>query len=143
MAVVEGYEVPDDLYYHKQHVWVRVEGEEAIVGLTDFTQKLGGEISYIEMPEEGDEVKQDERVGTIETGKWLGKLYAPLSGQVTAVNEEVDDDPTIINSDPYGEGWVFKMKIKDTSELSNLMKGEASHDWLKGEIKKHVKKEKK
>lgn len=142
MATVEGYEVPDDLYYHKEHVWAKVEGEEATVGLTDFTQKLAGEISYIEMPEEGGEIKQDEVIGTIETGKWLGKLYAPLSGQVTAVNEEVDDDPTIINSDPYGKGWVFKMKIKDTSELSNLMKGEASHGWLRGEIKKHTKEKK-
>jgi len=139
MANVEGYDVPDDLYYHKEHVWVRVEGEEATVGLTDFTQKLAGEISYIEMPEEGDEIKQDDVVGTIETGKWLGKLYAPLSGEVIAVNEDVDDDPTIINSDPYGKGWVFKMKIKDPSELSNLMKGEASHGWLREEIKKNVK----
>ena len=142
MAKVEEYDMPDELYYHKEFMWVRVEGEEAVVGLNDFSQKLAGEISYIEMPEEGDEVKQDEAIGSYETGKWLGKLYAPVSGEVTAMNEEVEDEPTLANKDPYGEGWLFKIKMGDLAQLDNLMKGEEAIEWLKGEIAKHAKEKK-
>jgi len=142
MARVEEYDMPDELYYHKEFMWVRVEGEEAVVGLNDFSQKLAGEISYIEMPEEGDEVKQDEAIGSYETGKWLGKLYAPVSGEVAAMNEEVEDEPTLVNKDPYGEGWLFKIKMGDPAQLDNLMKGEEAIEWLKGEIAKHAKKKK-
>ncbi|TET29074.1 glycine cleavage system protein GcvH [Candidatus Aerophobetes bacterium] len=142
MAKVEEYDMPDELYYHKEFMWVRVEGEEAVVGLNDFSQKLAGEISYIEMPEEGDEVKQDEAIGSYETGKWLGKLYAPVSGEVTAMNEEVEDEPTLVNKDPYGEGWLFKIKMGDPAQLDNLMKGEEAIEWLKGEIAKHAKEKK-
>jgi len=123
MAKVEEYDMPDELYYHKEFMWVRVEGEEAVVGLNDFSQKLAGEISYIEMPEECDEVKQDEAIGSYETGKWLGKLYAPVSGEVTAMNEEVEEEPTLGNKHPYGEGWLFKIKMGDPAQLDNLMKG--------------------
>ena len=141
MAKVEEYDMPDELYYHKEHMWLRVEGDEAVVGLNDFSQKLAGEISYIEMPEEGDEVKQDEAVGSYETGKWLGKLYAPVSGEITAMNEEVEDEPTLVNKDPYGEGWLFKIKMSDTSQVKSLMQGEDALGWLREEIAKHPKKE--
>ena len=139
MATVDGYDLPDELYYHKEHMWVRVEGDEAVVGTTDFAQKLAGDISFVDMPEEGDDVEQDERVGTIETGKWLGKLYAPVSGEVTARNEDVEDDPTVINREPYGGGWIFKVEMSDKGELEKLFKGDAAAEWLKGEIAKHVK----
>jgi len=141
MAKVEEYEMPDELYYHKEHMWAKVEGNKVKVGLNDFSQKLAGEISYIEMPEEGDEVEQDEVVGSYETGKWLGKLYAPLSGKIISINEEAEDDPTLVNKDPYGEGWLFEMEMSDPAELDNLMKGEKVISWLKEEIKKHAKKE--
>ncbi len=139
MAEVSGYQLPDDLLYHKEHMWVKVEGDVAVVGMTDFSQKLAGELSYVELPSEGDEVSQDEVVGTYETGKWMGKLFAPVSGEVVEVNEEVDDDPSLVNSDPYGQGWLFKIKMSDTSELNNLMKGDSAIEWLKGEIEKHAK----
>jgi glycine cleavage system H protein len=140
MATIDGYEMPDELYYHKEHMWARVEDRTAVVGITDFAQKLAGAISFVDMPEEGDEVSQDERVGTIETGKWLGKLYTPVSGEVAARNEALEDDPTLINRDVYGEGWIFKVSMSDPSELDNLMKGEAALQWLREEIEKHVKK---
>jgi|Deesub1362B_J571_1020462.scaffolds.fasta_scaffold02567_7 glycine cleavage system H protein len=139
MANVEGYELPDELYYHREHMWARVEDGKVVVGITDFAQKLAGDISFVDMPEEGDEVEQDERVGTIETGKWLGKLYAPVSGEVTARNEAVEDDPTVINRDPYGEGWIFEIEMSAPEELKNLLHGEAAVEWLKGEIEKHAK----
>ncbi len=134
---VKGYKMPDDLYYHKEHMWVKVEGSKAKVGLTDFAQKLAGEISFIELPEEGDEVEKDSVVGSYETGKWLGKIYAPISGEVVAVNEDVDDDPAIINEDPYGKGWLFEIEMSDPSELDDLMKGEDAKNWLLKEIEKH------
>lgn len=140
MAKLGEYDVPDGLYYHKEHMWVRVEGDEAVVGLNDFSQKLAGEISYMEMPEEGDEVKQDEAVGSYETGKWLGKLYAPVSGEITAMNEEAEDEPTLVNKDPYGEGWLFKIKMSDSSQVKSLMQGEDALKWLREEIAKHPKK---
>jgi glycine cleavage system H protein len=139
MATVEGYELPDELYYHEEHMWARVEGRKVVVGITDFAQKLAGDISYVDIPEEGDEVEQGERVGTIETGKWLGKLYAPVSGEVTSRNEKLEDDPTIINSDPHGEGWIFEIEMSDPDELEKLLHGEDAVEWLKGEIEKHVK----
>jgi len=135
---VQGYDMPDDLYYHKGHVYAKVEGNKAVVGINDFTQKLAGEISYVESPFEGDEVSQDDEVGTIETGKWVGKIYAPVSGTVSAVNEELMDDPAIINEDPYERGWIYKIEMSDPSELENLMKGDAASAWLKEEIKKHA-----
>lgn len=134
---VKGYNMPDELYYHKEHMWVKVEGNKAVVGLTDFAQKLAGEISFIELPEEGDEVEKDSVVGSYETGKWLGKIYAPLSGEVVKVNEDVDDDPAIINEDPYGKGWLFEIEIADSSELNDLMRGEDAEKWLLTEIEKH------
>lgn len=129
--------MPDDLYYHKEFMWVKVEGKVAKVGLIDFAQKLAGEISYVEMPFEGDAVSQDAEVGTVETGKWVGKIYAPISGAVKGTNEKLYDDPTLINKDPYGEGWVFKIEMSDSSELDNLMQGDAAAEWLKTEIAKH------
>jgi len=137
MAKVENYDMPEELYYHKEHTWVKVEGDIVKVGLNDFSQKLAGEISYIEMPEEGDQVNQDGVMGSFETGKWLGKVYAPVSGEIIKINEDVEDEPTLINNDPYGKGWIFDMRMSDSTELSNLMKGEKAIKWLKGEIAKH------
>ena len=112
------------------------------MGLSDFSQKLAGEISYIEMPEEEGQVKQNNVVGSYENGKWLGKIYAPVSGEVISINEDAEDDPTLINKDPYGEGWIFEMKMSNSAELANLMKGEKAVEWLKVEIAKHAKEKK-
>jgi glycine cleavage system H protein len=139
MTKVENYDMPEELYYHQEHMWAKVEGDKVKVGLSDFSQKLAGEISYIEMPEEGVQVNQDKVVGSYETGKWLGKIYAPVSGEVISINEDTEDDPTLINKDPYGAGWIFEMKMSDSAQLANLMKGEKAVEWLKGEITKHEK----
>ncbi len=139
MARIEDYELPDDLYYHKEHFWVRVEDKKAVVGFTDFAQKMAGEISFVELPEVDQDVQKDEVIGSIETGKWLGKIYAPLSGTITRVNEELEDEPTLINEDPYGRGWLFEMEITNPDELKELYKGEKAVEWLKEEIKKYKK----
>lgn len=136
---VGGYLLPDDLWYHKEHFWVRMEGDVATVGVTDFFQKLAGEISYLELPSEGDEYSQDDVVGTVETGKWVGKIYSPLSGEITEINSQVVDNPLLANLDPYGEGWLFKLKVSDASELDNLFKGDAALKWMEEEIRKKAK----
>ena len=84
-----------------------------------------------------DEVGANEVVGTVETGKWVGKLYSPVTGAIAEVNEGVDDDPSLINSDPYGEGWLFKVRMSDPGELAGLMQGAAAVAWLEGEVAKH------
>ena len=134
---VEGYDMPDDLYYHKEFMWGRVTGNVMRVGLIDFAQRMSGDISFVEMPFEGDEVAQDDEVGTVETGKWVGKLFAPVSGTIKSINEKLYDDPTIINKEPYGEGWIFEIEMSDPSELDNLMQGNTAAEWLKKEIAKH------
>mgnify|MGYP001136447676 FL=1 len=138
MVKVKEYELPDDLYYHKQHMWVRVEGDVAVVGVTDFTCKAAGEITYIELPDEEDEVEADELVGSVETGKWMGKLYAPVGGEILEVNEDAADEPADINEDPYDKGWLFKIRMSDASEVDNLMKGDAAVEWLEKEIETHL-----
>ena len=140
MARVKEYDLPDDLHYHKQHMWVRVESDVAVVGITDFTCKAAGEITYIELPDTDEEVEADELVGSVETGKWMGKLYAPVSGEIIEVNEDAADEPGDINEDPYGKGWLFKIRMADASQVDGLMKGQAAVEWLEQEIETHLEK---
>ena len=111
------YELADDVKYHAEHMWARMEGDQMVIGITDFAQNLAGDIVYVDMPMEGDDVTKDKPFGTIETGKWVGKLYAPVSGTVVEYNEEVEDDALIINEDPYGKGWIIKITPDDASEI--------------------------
>ncbi len=137
MADIEGYSFPDDLYFHKEHAWVRLEADgTATVGMTDFAQKNAGELVYIDMPFEGDEVTQDETACKIQSAKWIGKLIAPLSGEVTEISEDVQAEAVIINDSPYERGWILKIKpSKLDEEKAKLMQGaEQLTPWLKGEI---------
>jgi glycine cleavage system H protein len=116
------YDVPEDVVYHKEHMWARVEGDLVIVGVTDFAQKLAGDIVYVDLPMEGDDVVADKPFGTLETGKWVGKVYAPVTGTVEEYNEAVEDDALVINEDPYGEGWIIKIAPEDPSQMDTLLK---------------------
>ena len=115
------YDIPEDVKYHAEHMWARVEGDLVVVGVTDFAQKLAGDIVYVDLPMEGDDVTKDKPFGTLETGKWVGKVYAPVSGEVEEYNEEVEDDALIINEDPYKGGWIIKIKPENISEVEDLM----------------------
>lgn len=139
MAEVQGFQLPDELWYHKEHMWAKVDGDLVTVGVTDFYQKLAGEISYIELPSEGDDISKDDVVGTVETGKWIGKIYAPVSGTVDAINGEIDNEPSLPNQDPYGTGWLYKIKIADASELDQLFKGDSAITWQTEQIAKNLK----
>ena len=118
------YDLPDDVKYHPEHMWARIEDDLVVVGVTDFAQKLAGDIVYVDMPMDGDEVTKDKPFGTLETGKWVGKIYAPVSGTVEEYNEEVEDDALIINEDPYEGGWIIKIRPEDPSQLDSLMSAE-------------------
>jgi glycine cleavage system H protein len=138
MAEIEGYNMPDELYYHADHAWARVEDDGNVtVGMNDMFQKSSGDIVSVDLPMEGDDVEQDETVGKIQSSKWIGKLISPVAGEVAAVNEELDSDSSLVNKDPYGEGWVLKIAPSNLDgDLGKLMKGDAVVPWLKGEIEK-------
>lgn len=138
MAEIEGYEFPDDLYYHKEHLWARVEYKKVRVGMTSFAQDSAGDIVYVDLPFEGDEAIQDEPFGKVQSAKWIGELYAPLSGEIISVNEVLDRKPTLINESPYESGWIILVKpSRLEEELKALMiHGDGLEEWLKGEIER-------
>ena len=132
---IEKYFFPDDVYYHKEHYWARVEGDVVVVGTSDFAQKLAGQIVYVELPSTGKNVEQGKPIGSMESGKWVGRVYAPVSGAVEAVNEELEESPELINESPYEKGWICKIKpSKLEEELKLLLKGEALVEFIRSEI---------
>lgn len=124
---------PADCLYHKEHLWVRLEGEnEAWVGVTHYAQNSLGEIVYVECPEVGAEIKQGSSCGVIESVKVVSDLISPLSGRVLAINDLVSADPCCINRDPYLEGWLLKMEISDIGELSELISAVDYAEYVNG-----------
>jgi glycine cleavage system H protein len=121
---------PDDLKYHAEHDWARIEGDEATFGITWYAQDALGEVVFYEPPEVGSTVSKDTAYAEVESVKAVSDVYAPLSGEVTAVNEALSDNPEKINDDPYGEGWLVRVKLSDTSETDQLMDAGAYRDLL-------------
>ena len=137
---IEGYHMPDDLHYEENHYWVKKDGDELIMGMDDFAQKMAGEIVYVQLPFEGKKLKKGKKFAQVESGKWLGKVYAPVTGELIESNEELEDDPTIINEDCYGEGWMYRIQPADMAEVESLIHGdEAVTTWLKADIEKYAK----
>jgi glycine cleavage system H protein len=140
MADIKGYNMPDELYYHEEHSWARVAGTKVTVGMTDMFQKEAGDIVFVDLPEEEDEVSQGETCGKIQSRKWIGKLVAPVSGEIIEINEEMEEDTGLINTDPYGEGWILVIEAEDEdglqAELKNLIHGDAVQDFVDQEIAK-------
>jgi glycine cleavage system H protein len=118
-------EFPKNLKYSEEHEWVRVEGNRAIIGITDYAQSELGDIVFVELPEVGAEVKQNEPFGSVESVKTVSELYAPVSGKVVEVNGELDGSPELVNQSPYDKGWMIVVEMSDPSELDNLMDAEA------------------
>ena len=112
---------PDNLKYSKEHEWIRVEGEHAYVGITDFAQDQLGDIVYVEIETEGQELAKDEVFGTVEAVKTVSDLFMPLSGTIEAFNADLENDPEVVNSDPYDKGWMVKIKMSNIAELDDLM----------------------
>lgn len=123
---------PEELKYSKEHVWVRIEhaGTTAVIGLTDFAQEELGTISGIELPDEGDDVEQDDSVGSVEARKTVAEIYAPFSGTVQHVNHELSDNPELVNDDPYDAGWLIDITLDDPDELKGLMTSDEYADYI-------------
>jgi len=140
MAEIKGYDMPDELFYHEEHSWAKVEGVKVTVGMSDLFQKEAGDIVFVDLPEEEDEVSQGETCGKIQSRKWIGKLVAPVSGEITEINEEMEEDTSLINTDPYGEGWILVIEAEDEdelqAELENLIHGDAVQGFVEQEIAK-------
>jgi glycine cleavage system H protein len=123
VAAAETY--PDDLRYHPEHDWARVDGEEATLGITWFAQDALGELVHFEPPEEGADVAQGSSYGEVESVKAVSEVIAPLSGEVVEVNRKIVDEPEIVNDDPYGEGWLVRIRLSDPSQVDSLLDAEA------------------
>ncbi len=113
--------IPEGLKYTKDHEWIKIEGQKATIGITDFAQGELGDIVYIDIPSVGQDVNEHEVFGTVEAVKTVSDLYMPVSGKVLEVNKELDGSPEKVNSDPYGSGWMIKMEIKNASDVNNLL----------------------
>jgi glycine cleavage system H protein len=112
---------PEELKYSKEHLWVRVEGNKAVIGITDYAQHELGIVTTVELPVVGDELEQDDSFGSVEARKTLAELYAPISGSVLEVNGELEEAPDFLNDDPYDSGWLVLIEVNDAEELNSLM----------------------
>jgi glycine cleavage system H protein len=136
MVKVEGYEVPEGLYYTKEFEWVKIEGDKARVGITDYAQKQLREIVYAELPSTGSQTKQNEPYGTVESVKAVSDLVAPISGTIEEVNAEVQSKPELLNEDPYAKGWLLVVKPTNLeAELANIMDFNKAVEWHKTQKK--------
>ena len=128
----EEYVVPENLYYTKEHEWLKVQGDTAIMGITDYAQKSLHEIVFVDLPEVGRKVKQMESIGTVESVKAVSEIYTPISGEIIEVNTELSEKPELVNQDPYGKGWIAKIQPENLEkELKNLMTPQEYKEHLK------------
>ncbi|MGY8946220.1 MAG: glycine cleavage system protein GcvH [Flavobacteriales bacterium] len=125
-------EIKPNLKYTKDHEWIKIEGNTATIGITDYAQGELGDIVYVEIEALGDELNKEEIFGSVEAVKTVSDLFLPLSGKITEMNDNLEDNPELINDDPYGEGWVIKMEIKDTFEIEELLTAESYKDLIGG-----------
>ncbi len=127
---------PDDIKYHREHTWVRAEGKQATIGITDYAQQQLGDIVYVDLPEAETEVDADSELSEIESTKATSPVVCPVSGTIVEVNEDLADSPEIINEDPYGNGWMVVLEMSDASELNDLMTKSEYEKFLKEEEEK-------
>jgi glycine cleavage system H protein len=123
--------LPKELKYSEEHEWVKVEGNQVRIGITDFAQSELGDIVFVELPEVGDEIEADQPFGSVESVKTVSELYAPLSGKVVAINENLDDSPELVNESPYEKAWMITIELSDESELDKLMTAEQYEAMIK------------
>ncbi len=135
---IQDYNMPDELHYEENHYWVKQEGDLLVIGMDDFAQKMAGEIVYIQLPFEGKKLKKGKKFAQVESGKWLGKVYAPVNGELVESNQELETNPALINSDCYGAGWMYKVRPDDLGEMGDLIQGAAGIEkWVLDDIEKY------
>lgn len=139
MAKVDKYEMPDDLYYTTDHAWVKIEGQQIRIGITDFMQQLAGEITFIRVPRAGKDLEAGKNLASLQSGKWAGKIAVPVNGKVVDANKNLAAAPQSLNADCYGEGWIAVMEPANMDDVeANLMHGEKIAEFIKEEIAKHA-----
>ncbi len=126
---------PKDLRYHKEHEWIRVEGNKATLGISNFAQDALGDIVFVDLPKPSSKVSANQPIGEVESTKTTSTIYTPLSGTITGVNDELKDHPEIVNSDPYGKGWMAVIELADPKEIEGLMTAEQYQKFLESEKK--------
>jgi len=125
--------IPENLRYHTEHEWIRVEQDTAVLGITHFAQDSLGDIVYIELPKAGTPFKAGQEIGEVESTKTTSPVYTPVGGTIKAVNEKLKERPELVNQDPYGRGWIVKIQLADPAELNQLMTAEQYGEYLKKE----------
>ena len=125
--------VPEDLHYSKDHEWVRVDGDQAIIGITDYAQNSLGDVVYVELPKVNDEFASNEAFGSVESVKAVSEVFNPVSGTVVKINESLADEPETVNSDPYGSGWMIRVKMSHPGEVDSLLTAAEYEDFTKAE----------
>ena len=125
--------VPDNLHYSKDHEWVRVEGDTAVIGITDHAQEQLGDVVYVELPKVGDEFAGNDSFGSVESVKAVSEIFTPIAGKISATNDSLNDEPEKVNKDPYGEGWMIKMTMKTSGEVDSLLSAAEYEDFTKAE----------
>ena len=123
---------PDNVRYNEDHSWVRIKGDIAVIGITDYAQNQLGDLTFVDLPEEGETLEKGEEFGAVESSKAAVDLIVPLSGEVTAINEALEENPRLVNSSPYDEGWMIEVKMEDPKDLESLMTAEAYASMLQG-----------
>jgi len=125
--------VPEDLHYSKDHEWVRVDGDQAIIGITDYAQNSLGDVVYVELPKTGDQFAASEPFGSVESVKAVSEVFTPIAGTIVTINESLADEPEKVNSDPYGEGWMIRLKTDNPSAVDSLLSAAEYEDFTKAE----------
>lgn len=135
---INNYNIPEDLYYEKNHFWVKAEGDLLVMGMDDFAIKMAGEIVYVQLPAEGKRLDAGKKFAKIESGKWLGKVYAPVDGELVESNQALEENTTVINEDCYGKGWMFKIKPDNMNDINNLIHDPKDiESWMRDDIEKY------
>lgn len=125
--------VPEDLHYSKDHEWVRVDGNIAIVGITDYAQDSLGDVVYVELPKAGEKFAANESFGSVESVKAVSEVFSPVSGEIEGANDSLTDEPEKVNTDPYGDGWMIRVKMSASGEVDSLLTAAEYEDFTKGD----------
>jgi glycine cleavage system H protein len=125
--------IPEDLHYSKDHEWVRVDGSIAIVGITDYAQDSLGDVVYVELPKAGEQFAANESFGSVESVKAVSEVFSPVSGEIADINDSLTDEPEKVNTDPYGDGWMLRVKMSAPLEVDSLLTAAEYEDFTKGE----------
>ena len=125
--------IPDDLHYSKDHEWVRVDGNVATVGITDYAQDSLGDVVYVELPKVGDDFAANESFGSVESVKAVSEVFSPVSGEIVGINEALADTPEKVNQDPYGDGWMIRVKMSNSGEVDSMLTAAEYEDFTKAE----------